>query len=190
MIERLRPKYTDEELKEIYSIPHSHHHWLDHKVRVRTTVALASVFLDQEINSIADLSCGDAYIPQRIADMYSNPLDEFSLHLGDFAPGYQYTGPIEETIKLIPEVDLYVCSETAEHADNPWEMLYQIRERSKRLIVSTPLDERINNPEHYYRWDKEGFLSVLSETGWKPKAYQELTFNYLNDYGYQMWACE
>lgn len=191
MIERLRPKYSEEDLKKIYSVPHEHEKWLDHKVRVESTVALARVFTgnaDVSISSIGDLSCGDAVIPNRIAEQIKEGV--VNLRLGDFAPKYEYCGPIESTIDLVPHVDLFVLSETVEHLDDPELVLRKIRDKSSRLIVSTPLSEELYNPQHYWRWDKEGFSSLLVSAGWNLVAYQELTFNYLNGYGYQIYAAQ
>lgn len=188
MIKRLRPKYTDDELRRIYSTPHQHARWKDHRVRVDTTIALARVLDDVIINSIADLSCGDSVIPVSIRDKY---FPGAKLYLGDFAEGYSFTGPIEETIKQIPEVDLYVCSESIEHWDmHPEETLKLISTKANYVIVTTPLEERIDNPEHYWYSDKEGISDCLTSAGFTTIAYQELTFNYLNDYGYQMHVAE
>ena len=37
-IERLRPAYTDAELKEVYSHTYDHMRWMDHQVRIEKTI--------------------------------------------------------------------------------------------------------------------------------------------------------
>jgi hypothetical protein len=182
MIVRLRPKYTDEELAQVYQTPHSHTRWKDHRIRVNTTIATAKWF--EDANSVADLSCGDAAIV--------NALDIETKFLGDYAPGYEYTGPLEETIEKIPDVDLYICSETIEHLDDPLAGLRQIRAKTKYLVLSTPNGEdNDDNPEHYWGWDDDGVRSMLLTAGFNPVVYQELNFTQPQYcYNYQIWGCE
>lgn len=180
MINRLREKYTDEELKLLYANPHDHTQWFDHIKRVDFTIEIGKRF--GPYKSIADLSCGDAAIPRGIsAD---------KIILGDYAPGYEYFGPIEITVLEIEPVDLFICSETIEHIDQPDRLLLNIREKANKLLLSTPLDEKIYNPQHYWQWDKQGMWSLLTIAGWTPKGYEELLFPELNNYGYQIWYCE
>lgn len=180
MRKRLRPAYSDQDLKSIYSEPHQHAEWKDHKLRVQMTIAFASWF--GEVNSVADLSCGDATI--------ANNIEAKERYLGDFAPGYEFTGAIDETIDLIPKVDLFICSETIEHLDDPETTLKKIREKTKWLIVTTPNGEADdNNPQHYWGWDVDGVRELLISTGFKPVIANVLHFeNYV--YDYQFWGCE
>lgn len=190
---RLRPKYSDEELAKIYATPHDATRWRDHLVRVETTVAAASWLLDSEDNgyktSIADLSCGNALIPTLIRDRYA---PYASLYLGDFAPKYSFTGPVEKTIDQIPYVDMFIFSETIEHVDDPDTVLRQIRAKSKTLVLTTPDGETDPNlnPEHYWGWDSEAMKYMLLNAGWNPETLTTLAFNdpeYI--YTYQIWTC-
>lgn len=179
---RLRPKYSDAELRYIYREPHQHGKWFDHKVRVQTTIALARSL--EFKGSSADLSAGDAAI--------INALETERKYIGDYAPGYEFTGPIEQTIHQIPNVQLFICSETIEHLDNPDAVLAEIRKKAEWIVVTTPLGENdTRNPEHYWGWDAEGVESMLVHAGWNPFMVNLLYFkdkeNY--DYDYQMWVC-
>ena len=178
---RLRPKYIDEQLQEIYDKPHQHETWKDHRQRVHSTIALANWFYP--ISTVADLSCGDAYIIDRVGAS--------TKYRGDFAPGYELTGPIEETINKIPVVDLFILSETIEHIDDPDTLLKQIRGKAKHLILTTPLGEKDDqNPQHYWGWDKEDMRKMLENAGFNLEIYQELEFTEPNlIYTYQMWGC-
>mgnify|MGYP003337466735 CR=1 FL=1 len=49
---RLREAHSPEQLAQIYKTPHDHSKWLDHKIRVQATIALASYF--GEVTSVAD----------------------------------------------------------------------------------------------------------------------------------------
>jgi hypothetical protein len=178
---RLRPKYSEKELKELYKTPYQHKSWIDHIQRVESTIALASWFYP--IFKIADLSCGDGYIIDSIS---AN-----SRYKGDFAPGYDYIGSIEETIDYIPAVDLFILSETIEHIDDPDSLLKKIRSKTKNLILTTPKNEvNDSNPEHYWAWDKEDMGQMLRKSGFTPQIYQELEFfDSSFCYVYQMWGC-
>lgn len=177
---RLRPAYEPGDLAKIYERPHQHSGWFDHKVRVETTIAIAKHFTP--VDSIADLSAGDAAI--------INALDSKNKYIGDYAPGYQYTGPIEATIKQIPKVDMFICSETLEHIDDPDAVLRDIRKKTKLLILTTPDNETSpNNPEHYWGWDTAAVGDMLRGAGFQPQVLNSL--NFLTDdyvYNYQMWV--
>lgn len=177
---RLRPAYTNEQLKNVYSKPHNHSNFEDHKIRVRKSIELLKDF--GEYNSIADLSAGDATI--------INALDADNKYIGDYAPGYEIIGRIEDTIKDIPNVDLFICSETLEHLDDPDETLKAIRAKTKYLFVSTPNNESNNgNPEHYWGWNNEDMREMLVDAGFDPQVYFLLKFeDYL--YDFQMWICK
>ena len=179
---RLRPKYSDEELKKIYAKPHAHSEWPDHRARVRATIAVAQWF--EGVRSVADLSAGDAAI--------IDALDIHSKFIGDFATRYEFTGPLEKTIDLIPKVDLFICSETIEHLDEPLEALKKIRAKTQFLVLSTPDGENNQgNPEHYWGWTADDMRALLVEAGFEPVIFQSLKFD---DpaliYDYQIWGCK
>ena len=178
---RLRPAYSDEELRAIYPLPHDHTRWPDHLVRVEETIELARQ-LCPLADSVADLSCGDAAIARAVAT------SKTALILGDLAPGYQLQGPIEETIHGIGQVDLFICSETVEHLDDPDNVLANIRRHAAKLVLSTPLAETAPiNPEHYWGWDEEGVRDMLKGAGWEPVLH----WNVLHPLAhYQLWGCE
>lgn len=166
MIKRLRPKYSDEELKEIYKEPHDHSIFPDHILRVDATLELANQLIDESDQSAADLSCGNGWLLDRIAVP--------DKHYGDYARKYTYHGRIEDTIYEIPEVDVFILCETIEHLDNPAYVLELIREKAKKLILSTPLTHGFDdNIEHYWSFDKEGILELLTQSGWTPQLYAQ-----------------
>jgi hypothetical protein len=182
-MKRLRDKYSEEELKEIYAKPHNANNWHDHLIRVSTTQALVKwIALDEDVKSIADLSCGNAAIAKCISNV--------KLYLGDYAPGYKYCGAIEETIHQIPHVDLFILSETLEHLDDPERVLKDIRTKTTNLVLSTPDNAGDDpNPEHYWSWDTDDIRKLLKRTGFKPFVLNKLQLvNYL--YDYQIWGAK
>ena len=179
---RLREKYTDQELSRIYNKKHIHTQWNDHKLRIAGTIALAQ-WIEDEIKSVADLSAGDASV--------INALNTEIKYIGDYVQGYEYTGFMEETLDQIPNVDLYICTETIEHLDDPESVLKKIRQKSRMLILSTPIGESdFGNCEHYWGWDDKDVEEMLEATGWKPRVKQNLYFkgNYI--YDFQLWLCD
>lgn len=182
MRQRLRPAYTPEELAEIYARPHDHTRWQDHLIRVAVTSAIAQYFVD-EWETVADLSCGDAEIARSLGT--ASPV------LGDLAPGYKYCGPIEQTIDEIPPVDVFICSETMEHLDDPDAVLVKIRQKAKQLVLSTPVDAwNEPNPEHYWAWSREDVEGMLKSAGWRPVLYNALDLRDMySPYCFGIWVC-
>ena len=180
---RLRPAHTPDQLAAIYSEPHDHWAWgYGHDIRVTQTIALAQ-WLARSIGatSAADLSCGNG----AILDALPVP----TKHYGDFAPRWPICGPIEETVAALgPPVDLFICSETFEHLDDPDTVAAMIAGKARTLIASTPLAETTDgNVEHYWGWDHDGFGSMLTAAGWRTLAQVDVAIP--DSYTYQLWAC-
>lgn len=190
MRQRLRPKHSDEQLKQIYAKPHDHRAWADHHLRVDTTIDIAKwIMYEFKLDSVADLSCGNGSILDGLDFEFHGSL---MLHYGDFAPGYTYQGPIEKTINLIPNVDLFVCSETLEHVDDPQFVLDKIADKAEYLVLSTPdsaWDD--TNLEHYWAWNKEEIGDMLNKAGFETLVKTTLDLRpagYM--YAYQIWAAK
>ena len=185
MRKRLRPMPTATELAELYAKPHDHLRWEDHVFRVDVTSALAHHLLPKG-GTVADLSCGNALIARRLEASHSA-----RLILGDFAPGYEHTGPIEQTIGLIPRVNLFICSETIEHLDDPDAVLRRIRAKTDRLILSTPDGEDDDlNPEHVWGFDSEAVEKMLRDAGFIPETRTIVDLRPAGGtYAFQIWTC-
>lgn len=167
MRRRLRPAHTPQRLAELYAAPHDHSRWPDHVLRVERTIEVARSI--GPVESVADLSCGSAAV--------ANAVDARRVILGDLAPGYDYQGPIEETLEQIPHVHLYVCTETLEHLDDPDAVLKQIRDKAKTLLLSTPIDNWADpNEEHYWSWSRFGIERMLAAAGWTVERFEVLDF--------------
>ncbi len=194
---RLRPAYSEAELRALYDKPHSHRHWPDHRLRVQETIKLINELipadqLEGQGLRVADLSCGDATIVSQI------PASE--RYLGDIAPGPGIVawGPIERTIRKIPHVDLFICCETLEHLDDPVQTLADIRLKADALVMSTPIGEtEASNPEHYWGWDVQGIEELLDATAWTPVIQRNVNYPGEKDENgtvwapasYQLWGC-
>lgn len=175
--ERLRPLPPPEVLAEMYPEPHDHRRWgQGHHDRVEATIALAQRHLDPaERRLVADLSCGNGEIARRICTDQPH-----GLHLGDYAGAEMrvgetgYLGAIEQTVTMLPLVDVFVCSETIEHLDDPGAVLAMVRTRSERLVLSTPLDcWDDTNAEHLWAWDREGVEDLAMRAGWRVLDYDD-----------------
>lgn len=186
MIKRLRPKWSQEELEKIYAQPHDHHKFgRGHDVRVKVTIEILKDMVHQiGATSGADLSCGNGAI--------LNSVNLQNKYFGDFAPGYQYHGPLEKTLLDIPNVDIYVCSETLEHLDEPEYSLHLIRQKSRSLVLSTPIEKwNDTNEEHYWAYNRDGVEELLVGAGWKPDVFLFLdTTIFEEPYKYGIWGCK
>lgn len=179
MRKRLRPAYSPEELRRLYSAPHDYRRWPDHHLRVNVTIQVAK-YLGVAAR-VADLSCG--------AGIIATSLGAHEVILGDFAPGYGIHGPLEETIDQIPKVDLFLCCETLEHLDDPDAALLKIREKAHALVLSTPEGETTDeNPEHYWGWDSNGVKKMLREAGFTPAVHTVVGVPE-RKVAFQIWGC-
>lgn len=158
----------------MYPEPHRHGKWADHRLRVETTLQSARwaadhLCADPVSVAGADLSCGDGYVLRGVS---AQPA-----FFGDLAPGYEFTGPIEETIHQIPQVDLFVNTETLEHVDDPDKVLSFIRAKTDVLILSTPIGAwNDDNAEHLWAWDRQGVEMMLLFAGFRVHVFTALDF--------------
>lgn len=186
MIKKLREFYTQNELNEIYATPHDHAiYGRGHGIRVNMTIQLAKDMAYQvEAKSVADLSCGNGAI--------AKALDVEKTILGDYAEGYEYSGLLEVNLKKIENVDLYICSESIEHVENPSLVLNLIRSKAQTLVLSTPIDAWYDtNDEHYWAWGKQDVEMLLKNAGWTPDVFVMLDTTVFGEpYIYGMWGCK
>jgi hypothetical protein len=166
---RLRAAYSPADLRELYATPHDHRRWPDHHLRVNVTIQVGRWLAGDTLAAAADLSCGNGTILDAMPAATR-------LH-GDYAPGWDYTGPLERTLNQIPPVDLYVCSETLEHLDDPDKALAKIRDRTRMLLLSTPVEAwDDDNPEHYWAWSRTDVEDMLAAAGFRPVVYTAVDF--------------
>lgn len=186
-ITQLRPFHTPEQRARVYARPYAHETWPDHIERVEATTAVLDAYaLSVGALSVADLSCGDGAI------LASSERPWEKIYTADLVPtiGMWRSGPIEETILELPHVDLFLCSETLEHVEDPTALLRQIRKRSEYMVLTTPDGETGNrNQEHYWGWDQEGVRELLTETGWVGQAETFRPAYPGSWYDFQMWTC-
>lgn len=185
---QLRPFHDAATLAKVYDHPYDHTHWPDHIERVRWTIA-EGVQLAKQLKAVSliDLSCGDGAVLRGIAA----ELPESTLYFGDLvhAPHVQHVGPIEEALRLEGLcADLLVMTETLEHLADPDAVLRAARVRFRGLLVSTPIGEDAthDNIEHYWSWQMEDVLGMLTEAGWTPYRYARLDLPW---YDFQLWGC-
>ena len=172
--ERVRPRWSDEELSRIYAGA------FDQRVlgwggdaRVVTSGVIGKLLLlghpTQPV--VVDLAAGNGVIARDIAGTTGG-----SALLGDYAPGFDIRGPIEETIIGV-NGDLLVCCETLEHLWDPESVLVKARGRFSFLVASVPIWERAEqeqNGEHYWAFDREGAEAMFVDAGWEPTIYAEV----------------
>ncbi len=186
MIKKLREFHDAKELAKIYATPHDHKiYGRGHGVRVNTTIQIAKDMAYQaNAKSVADLSCGNAAI--------AKALNIGKMILGDYAQGYEYSGPLEANLEKIENVDLYLCSESIEHFEDPSSVLNLIRKKSQTLVLSTPINAWYDkNEEHYWAWDRQDVETLLKNAGWSPDVFTMLDTTVFGEpYIYGIWGCK
>lgn len=193
MIRRLRPLPSPADLAVMYATPHDHRRYgADHEARVQATIALGKATLGPWYrDTIADLSAGNGAIAKGLA------VDDSVLYLGDLAgivdgADVDLVGPIEKTLHDLPHVDLFVCSETLEHLDDPFAVLTEIRQRADRLLLTTPVRcWGDTNPEHLWAWSDHDVETLLRSARWEVVVYDEFdgTAYHPASYRFGMWVC-
>lgn len=181
MRRQLRPLRTPAEDALLYAARYDHTWWADHRARVAHTAAILAAMAPA---SVADLSCGDGAI-------VAAARPGCPVFLGDLTPGWPYCGPVECTISEIPAVDVFVCSETLEHVQDPAGLLALIRGKAARLLLSTPAGEDDDrNPEHYWGWDTGDLDAMLATAGWAQRTVELFTPEPEPAYyTFQIWRC-
>jgi hypothetical protein len=190
MIRQLRPFYSAEELPAIYDHVYDHTRWEDHKIRVATTIHIARWMRDHiGAKSGADFSAGDGAI-----------LRGCGLESATFGDFVRYPDPGDE-VWVLSNIDndnwwnaihteLYICSETLEHVQDPRRLLGNIRKSASALVLSTPEgEEGTENPEHYWGWDRHDIRGMLESAGWEPVVCTILDTAVPGGYTYQIWGC-
>lgn len=188
MIKQLRPFYTTAQLGTLYAHSYDHTRWSAHEERIRHTAALVDAYaFTHNLHSVADLSCGDGAIITSGNHLWD------TVDMGDLVarPGLTRVGPLETTLHCIAPVDLYLCSETIEHVQDPALVLSVIRQITKHLILTTPHAEWDDgNPEHYWGWDADGIDELLAAAGFKHRKHDLFTPISNDYYTFQIWrAC-
>lgn len=183
MRQRLRPAWTPDQLDALYAVPYNHQHWgYSHGLRMDWTAAWAQRIC-RDAASVADLSCGDGAL--------LDTLDVPAKIYGDAWPGPRsaddgwVVGFIEDTVHAIPPVDVFLCTETIEHLDDPDTVLAAIR--ADQLLVTTPLAEPGEaHDQHYWTWDADGVEALLTDAGWTPRTHHDLVLPD-DTLSYQLW---
>lgn len=184
-----------------YPQGYRHDVWPDHVERVAASVEMIRRYMgDGKIRTVADLSCGDAAIACQLpglthlwlGDLQGTPRTDPA---GTTAAVYPLLpGPLPDSLGYLPEpVDLYICSETIEHMDDPDELLREIAGVATYLFLSTPLSEAHNsgNVEHYWSWGQADMHQMLQDAGWQALELKllvpESTKHMDGAYTYQLW---
>jgi len=190
---RVQERFTDDEIAALYAEP-----WTqapsDHPHLVNCpnpwtywdlTIALGKGF--GTVASIADMSCGNGTIARALAEH-----SQIVPILGDLAAGYEYQGTLQETVPRLGVAELFICTNTIEHLDDPDADLRLIREHCETLLMSTPVDEW-DEPSggHYWAWSRGGVEEMLTAAGFQVSSYVELDLTpYWNPHcRHGMWAC-
>lgn len=182
MRRQLRPFYTEAQLRALYAQTYDHTRWPDHVERVaHTTAVLDRLAAEMNAETVADLSCGDGAIVGGSQHPWQRRI------LSDIAA----TGvPIEKAIADLDPVDVFVCSETLEHVEDPDGLLAAIRAKARALLLTTPADEADDlNPEHYWSWGVEDLRTMLTNAGWARCAVELFTPDAVDYYTFQVWTC-
>lgn len=179
---QLRPFHTRERLAEIYDHPYDHTMWPDHIQRIEKTTRVLDEFAARiDARSVADLSCGDGAI------VNGSSHDWDRIELSDLTRGAM----IQDSLPRLAPVDMYVCSETLEHVEDPDWLLRTIREHAGALLLTTPCAKwDDNNDEHYWAWDTVDLSDMLVTAGWNNGKVELFTPTVSMYYTFQIWTCQ
>jgi hypothetical protein len=183
---RLRPAYSTEALEALYGHTYNHRQWQDHRLRIAVTLEVTQWAARLGgLTSGADLTAGDGSVLSGVR--LSRKV------FGDISGAWDISGQIEHTLPSLEPVDLYICTETLEHLDDPDLILKTIRQRAKVLVLSTPVGAGQDpNPEHYWSWDKADVDAMLNQAGFQTFTYASLDLRALGTeyYEFGIWVCQ
>lgn len=179
-----------------YDTPYDHTRWEEHRRRIEWTSRELLRFVNRtwgemlEITA-GDLTCGDATI---MRNLVAERVGAVHTTVGDIVHNpniaYDVVGPIEQTVTDAGPRDgwdVFICTETLEHLDDPDTVLRLLRERCRSLLVTTPLNEWDDgNWEHVWGWDFQGVNEMLQDAGFHIAKYAQLACDY---YTYGLWGC-
>lgn len=172
-----------------YDEQYDHTKWDEHDTRVRITLTLADKYIRKyHCATLMDLSCGDGAIPLGLKSSSGMTCVE----LGDIVHGDHLTvvGPIEESIQSIGDSsgDLFICTETLEHLDDPVSILREISCHTEYILITTPVNETLEhgNYQHIWSWTPTELKSLIKECGFDILHYVELGLDFYT-YGF-IWA--
>jgi len=174
---KLRRFYSPSVTTALYETTYDSTRWPEHVERIGRTASIAQSLIGQhDLRSVADLSCGDGTLVKQLFDV---PVT------------YLRDGNILDDLGLIESVDLFVCTETIEHLEAPWTVLERIAEKTRWLVLSTPLNEdpAIGNYEHYWSFTADDVASLLHQSNFHNTALFILE-DPLWTYTYQVWTAE
>lgn len=183
---RLRPAYSTDELRRVYDHTYSHRTWQDHRLRIAVTLEVAQWAARLGgLTSGADLSAGDGTVLSGVRLTRKV--------FGDLTGQWDVSGLIEDTLPQMEPVDLYICTETLEHVDDPDQLLKNIREKARVLLLSTPVGAwEDKNPEHYWAWSKDDVEAMLNQAGFSVFTYVTVDLRALGleYYEFGIWMCQ
>jgi len=184
--------------ERVYPQGYKHDRWPDHVERVAASIDFLRRWSGR-FQVAADLSCGDGAILSGLDDSLEQVfLGDLIGARGDYLLNPRVrvlpAGPLPDSLENLPTpVDLYVCSETLEHLDDPDTFLTRLRGHALYLFISTPVDETAEsgNLEHYWGWGTADIATLLNGCGWLPLEMEvlvpETTRHLSNPYRYQLW---
>jgi SAM-dependent methyltransferase len=188
-----------------YQIARSNDNAWEHQVR---TLACAGLIAFLKPRTVLDLACGDGSLvftanhlePIGMATFVdiSKPSIEkvtkraYAVRLPAIARVMDADEFLDAAITAGEHWDLALVCEFLEHIPDPAALLRKVHRVSQLVLASSPLIEGERgdpNPEHVWAFDREGYLEMLGEAGWKPKIYESLMLRE-GYYNFQIWVCE
>lgn len=192
MRRRLHPEHAVDYSKLV----RDNYAFTDHYQRTLVTGALIAA---QEPATVADPAVGDGTVldiafkirPFEMA--YVSDLSEPNIRkLAVSYPHQKAVGDLLSALNTIPEVDVIVLTEILEHLEDPDQVLSLARQKAKKLVASSPIEEPVGivNSEHLWSFGKDGYHDMLVDTGWSPFSYTEIGFENTSQfyYTYQLWV--
>lgn len=180
----------------LYAERYDHARWEEHATRIAWAKQRLNDWLAWQTRTrplvVADLSAGDGALVQHLQETTRSR--GCTALTSDLTPGAALLrGEINDVIRLLNDqvVDLFICTETLEHLQRPFELLREIRRVAREAFISTPAwpadnpDWVDDNPEHYWQWDAAELGGLLLDVGFQAR---ELTLVRGDYYTYQCWV--
>jgi trans-aconitate methyltransferase len=154
--------------------PHLEQEWHQGRLRLAAQFVTDAVCDLDPPTTVSDLGCGDGGLLSLVQAYTDATCWGYDFQPSN-AAGWAERGVTAELADVfgadrsrVRVGDVGVMTEVLEHLADPHGVLRWVRQKSWRLVCSSPVNEtdRVHDACHAWAWDREGYAAMIEEAGW------------------------